>query len=290
MNRAERRRKQKSTEKKVRFTKPPRSTVRSTSESPEALEQVSFLEHVHRDVDIEQHKEILFAGAYIGELEFLPLYRACMAASVTPDTRWKGFRRAQRALTLARYFDHALTLDGPKVECGVFKGFSSLLLSIVAKMHDRSFDGTGYHIVDSFAGLSEPTENDAIGTEQLQTGEEQPMFANQAGHFSVPLEHIKSVLIDFPNTSIHKGWIPEVFSDLPETSWSFVHVDVDLYEPTKDCLEYFLPRMVPGGIIINDDFGSPLFPGGGMGWKEIMEDKGLSYTVLDTGQAVFIKP
>ena len=66
------------------------------------------------------------------------------------------------------------------------------------------------------------------------------------------------------------------------------HIDVDLYRPTLDSLEYFFPRMAAGGVIINDDYASPLFPGGGSGWIEFFERVKKPFTVLDSGQAVFI--
>ena len=80
-----------------------------------------------------------------------------------------------------------------------------------------------------------------------------------------------------------------MFASLPDQNWSFVHIDVDLFEPTRAGLEYFVPRMVKGGVIINDDFGSPLFPGGGLGWQDYCQKNSLSYAVLDSGQSVFIK-
>lgn len=252
------------------------------------FEQAEFLENVHQNVDIDRNLEILFAGAKIGQLEFLPLYRVCIERTGTPVGSWKGFRRAQRAFNLVRYFDHSLSVKGARIECGVWRGFSSLMLAQFARMRDKSFNGTGFHMVDSFEGLSAPTEKDAIATQRLPTGEEKPVFAQQAGHFATPVDHIRSVMSDFPGVTIHKGWIPDILSELPETAWSFVHIDVDLYEPTKDCLEYFLSRLAPGGVIVNDDFGSPLFPGGQHGWHEVMESHGLSYAVLDTGQAVYL--
>ncbi len=71
--------------------------------------------------------------------------------------------------------------------------------------------------------------------------------------------------------------------------WSFVHVDVDLYEPTLACLEYFVPRLAPGGVIINDDYGSQSFPGAGRAWDLYFEDFGLPAFALEGGQSVFIR-
>ncbi len=35
----------------------------------------------------------------------------------------------------------------------------------------------------------------------------------------------------------------------------FVYVDMDTYQSTRDAIEFFWPRMVPGGKILIDDYG-----------------------------------
>jgi hypothetical protein len=47
----------------------------------------------------------------------------------------------------------------------------------------------------------------------------------------------------------------------PERRYSLVHLDVDLYKPTLNCLEYFGPRVADEGIIVMDDFEAPTCPG-----------------------------
>ena len=47
--------------------------------------------------------------------------------------------------------------------------------------------------------------------------------------------------------------------------------------------------MSPGGIIVNDDFASPEFPGAGQAWREVLEPQGLPYIALDSGQAIYIR-
>ena len=105
------------------------------------FEQIDFLNHVHRNLDVDRDQEILFAGAKIGRLDFLLLYRSCMERTGTAVPGWKTFRRAQRALVLARYFYYALSVAGARAECGVYKGFSSLMLCLVARMREADFDG-----------------------------------------------------------------------------------------------------------------------------------------------------
>ena len=54
------------------------------------------------------------------------------------------------------------------------------------------------------------------------------------------------VLKDFDFVKIYKGWIPEKFNLVDNSKFSFVHIDVDLYEPTLKSLEFFFPRLEEG--------------------------------------------
>jgi len=159
-----------------------------------------------------------------------------------------------------------------------------LLLCRVAQATRPAFLGEHVHLIDSFEGLSEPTDEDTLD-EQGNRIE----YRNFQAAFACPAEQVRNSLAEFPAVTIHKGWIPGVFGELPETAWSFVHLDVDLYQPTLDSLAYFYPRMVTGGIIINDDYSNTLFPGCGAAWRRLSEDAGLEYSELDSGQAVLIR-
>ena len=53
---------------------------------------------------------------------------------------------------------------------------------------------------------------------------------------------------------VTKGIFPESADIIKELKFSFVHLDVDLYKSTIDCLRYFFPRLVNGGIILIHDF------------------------------------
>ena len=237
----------------------------------------------------DYHLSVLFDGVKVGGLDFYATYRACMEASRTEVRLWKALRRAQRAYNLARYFYRTLLLPGARAECGVLRGFSALLVSKVARSVAPDSRGAGLHLVDSFEGLSRPGPHDAIGTDTLPDGSVRFQYGARQGDLASPLERARDVLREFPEITFHKGWIPEVLHALPETPWAFVHIDVDLYDPTLACLEYFVPRMAPGGIIVNDDYASPVFPGGGRAWDDYCGPRQLITAALDTGQAVLVK-
>ena len=248
-----------------------------------------FLEIVHKFAPISKNIDIMFNNAYIGNLLFLELYKKCINKSNIPRTNWKAFRRTLRAFQLAQFANYALDLDGGWAECGVFTGFSSLMLAEIKRMREPNFVGKNLHLIDSYEGLSSPQAQDFI-TNRKDTGysSKAPSSPFQKGHFSYDLNDVKKTIEDYPNVNYHKGWIPEILSDLPLKKWAFVHIDVDLYEPTKGCLEYFVPKMVSGGCIVNDDYQSPLFPGGGIAWREYCALHSLSYSILDSGQSVLI--
>ena len=252
------------------------------------IENFKFLDRVQAGAPINFHLETMFSNIKIGDIDFLSLYNQCMSSTSTSAPSWKIFRRAQRALTLGQYFDYTLSIPGSKAECGVFRGFSALLTNRIAQMRDKSWTGDNYHLIDSFEGLSEPELNDAINFTSDVSGNQTPLISHKAGAFATPLIEVQNNLTSFQNLNFHKGWIPEIFLSLPEDEWSYVHIDVDLYRPTLKCLEYFFPRMATGGVIINDDYSSPLFPGGGSGWVEFFDKVKKPFTVLDTGQAIFV--
>jgi hypothetical protein len=67
------------------------------------------------------------------------------------------------------------------------------------------------------------------------------------------------------------------------------HIDVDLYQSTLDCCEYFYPRLVPGGILLFDEYGFAAARGEKDAVDQFFADKRESPIVLLSGQAVVVK-
>ena len=142
--------------------------------------------------------------------------------------------------------------------------------------------------VDSFEGFSKGVEEDHVLLADGDGGAHlRPAFPS--GSTDTSVEHVRRALHEFPGAAIHKGWIPQAFSTLPDTRWSFAYLDVDIYEPTLAGLEYFYPRMNPGGVIITDDFDATMCPGVRRAWEVYCGPRSIPYIVLDTHQAVIIK-
>jgi hypothetical protein len=127
---------------------------------------------------------------------------------------------ADRRWMLLQLTKLAADIPGDTAECGVLTGSSSYLIC-------RSL-GRQHFMFDSFEGLSVPEEADGN--------------YYSANNMTCPLDMAKANLSEFPSLSFHKGWIPQRFKDVDERRFCLVHIDVQLYQPTRESLEFFYPR------------------------------------------------
>ena len=240
----------------------------------------------HAGAPLDRHLEIALGGLRIGEHDLRTLSDSCLADSDSKVPPLKALHRPLASFFLARYFLHAMALGGEFAECGVFRGTSALFLCRAAKTRIPGYAGEGLHLIDSFEGISQPSDEDAFDAR----GKDGSLVRTTVpqGALSAPVDVVRQSMRDFPKVRMHQGWIPGVFQQLPDTQWAFVHIDVDLFDPTRDCLEYFFPRLNPGGVIVCDDYGSPLFPGARRAWDQFCEANGVPFVMLDTGQSVIL--
>jgi hypothetical protein len=68
-------------------------------------------------------------------------------------------------------------------------------------------------------------------------------------------ERVRQRLAGYPNVEIHRGLFSGTAGTVSDLRFSFVHLDVDLYDVTREALEFFHARMLPGGRILSHDYG-----------------------------------
>ena len=73
-----------------------------------------------------------------------------------------------------------------------------------------------------------------------------------------PLSHIKKYELIAGNATVE---IDDYLKNHPETIISLAYFDLDLYEPTKRCLEAIRPHLVKGSVIGFDELNDPDSPG-----------------------------
>lgn len=65
---------------------------------------------------------------------------------------------------------------------------------------------------------------------------------------------VEKLLGAYTRVHLRPGVFPDSARGLEDERFSFVHIDLDLEPSTRDALEFFHPRLVPGGIIVGDDY------------------------------------
>jgi len=123
-------------------------------------------------------------------------------------------------------------VPGDVAEVGVFRGQSARI--ICEAKGDRTL-----HLFDTFQGLPEPGAVDTVFKQ---------------GEYACSLAAVQSFLAGQTNVRYHPGLFPGTAGAVTDARFSFVHLDVDLYESTRAALVFFYPRMLPGAILVSHDY------------------------------------
>ena len=153
--------------------------------------------------------------------------------------RYDGFSKQLRHYSLQNMVYHILRqgLSGDFAECGVWKGHSAYIISSILSM--KKFSGD-FHIFDSFeGGLSKKVEKD----KNLRRKLNEKQIQSESNVFKSTEDEVSSGLSSFKFVHLYKGWIPDCFNEVESKQFQFVHINVDLYEPTKHSLDFFYPRL-----------------------------------------------
>ncbi len=154
---------------------------------------------------------------------------------------------------------------GDMAEVGVAYGASARLIA------DHSPERP-LHLFDTFDGLPAPGSGDS------------PKFV--AGQFKSSLEDVRRYL-SARNVYFYQGLFPSTAGPVEDKVFSFVHLDVDLYESTLASLEFFYPRLSPGAILISHDYLTS--EGVNVAFREFFADKPEPVIELTGYQCMFVK-
>jgi O-methyltransferase len=133
--------------------------------------------------------------------------------------------------------------DGDFAELGVYKGDTAYILHHM----DPS---RRFHLFDTFEGF---TEKDLTREEGKAATYTKHNFADTS------LDNVKRRLSS-EQYIYHKGYFPETTKGMEDVKFALVNIDADLYNPTKTGLDFFYPRLVPGGVLMVHDY-NPDWPG-----------------------------
>ena len=158
-------------------------------------------------------------------------------------------------------------INGDIAEVGSYRGGSAKLIS-------EAKGNKTLHLFDTFEGLPDLCHHD-----------DPKQF--QKGNYSASFEDVKKYLNKYPHIHFYKGLFPSTAKPIENKNFSFVHLDVDLYEATLASIKFFYPRMNKGGIIISHDYIS--VPGVRKAFDDFFKDKPEPIIEMSGSQCLIVK-
>jgi O-methyltransferase len=150
-------------------------------------------------------------------------------------------------------------MPGAMVECGVWKGGSSMMLALTLLYYgDNDRD---IYLYDTFAGMTEPSEadkrHDGAAAQELWAGQQNG--AGGSDWWAVTVDEVREHMLStgYPANRVHLVQGP-VEATIPATapdSIALLRLDTDWYESTLHEMVHLYPRLRGGGVLIVDDYG-----------------------------------
>jgi hypothetical protein len=158
------------------------------------------------------------------------------------------------AVCSAVRYAEANEIPGAFVECGVWKGGSSMAAALTFTTPRPLF------LYDTFEGMSAPTDLDW----RASSGKPAAQMLGSADRSAAiwcrsPLDEVKRNMAStgYPASQVTyvKGKVEDTIPAAAPDQIAILRLDTDWYESTRHELEHLYPRLSPGGVLIIDDYG-----------------------------------
>ncbi len=159
-------------------------------------------------------------------------------------------------------------VPGDIAECGVFRGRT--LVAMAHRLQERGGLAKRIYGFDSFQGF------DASVAVDVELGGADDAQKKVHGFDRTSTRLVLGKLASFGvegRVNLVPGYFQDSLPAFRDHRFSFVHLDCDIYESYRVCLEFFYPRLSPGGILLFDEYQDDAWPGCTKAVDEVMADK-----------------
>ena len=173
---------------------------------------------------------------------------------------------------------HATRLEGDFVECGVNTGIYSLAVCRYVGFESLDRD---FWLFDTFCGIPE----------SHMTADERPQrIAENASLYSECYEIAAHNFAPYRRAKLIRGTVPETLRSVEIDKVAYLSIDLNLVEPERAAIAHFWPRLVPGALVVLDDYGWAHFASQKRAMDDFARSVGVEIATLPTGQGLLIKP
>jgi hypothetical protein len=168
---------------------------------------------------------------------------------------------------LFELLDRTKHVPGDVAECGVFRGRTFVPMGIYLEQQGFDKDLLG---LDSFEGFS-----NAEVLHERSLGEVEDVEKHEGGFSNTSLQHVahKIAAVRLSRAKLVPGYFEHTLAKYADRRFSFVHLDCDVYDAYRTCLEFFYPRLSPGAVVLLDEYNDPPWPGCNKAVDEFLSDK-----------------
>jgi O-methyltransferase len=182
---------------------------------------------------------------------FYPIFEKCKDYSMTSLDRMYSLFKSVIYIV-------ENNIPGDFVECGVWKGGSSMVIAETLSM--MNITDRKIYLYDTFEGMPEPSSQDT----KIRGGKDPKAIweseKENGGWCAVSLEEVQSNLkktsYPFENLIFVKGMVEKTIPTTIPEHISLLRLDTDFYDSTYHEFVHLYPKLSPKGILIIDDYGS----------------------------------
>lgn len=173
-----------------------------------------------------------------------------------------------RLVTLVWAARQASRLEGDFVECACYRGTTARIITDVLGLAGAE---RRYFLYDLF-------DHDPDMPHHSMPDHSRKLF-----------EEVKARFSDAPNVVVTQGRVPDSFAQAAPETVAFMHIDLNNVDAEIGALEVLFDRLVPGGVVVLDDFGWLAYSAQNKAEHQWFGDKGYRVLEMPTGQGLVIK-
>lgn len=178
----------------------------------------------------------------------------------------------------------AARLPGDFVECGVNRGFLSS--AIMEDLNWNSLDRT-FWLLDTFSGI----DTAIVSLEEIDPGsKERNQKFFESGLYTADVDAVRKNFAEWSNVEIVVGSVPGTLEKITAERIAFASIDMNTAPPEVAAMEFLWPRLVPGAMIVLDDYAYHGYLPQYLAMNEFAKRHNISILLLPTGQGLIVRP
>ncbi|ATE64041.1 hypothetical protein COO09_21410 [Rhizorhabdus dicambivorans] len=200
--------------------------------------------------------------SFMTDERFMAAFKAHATTDIEKGIIW-------RIATVAWGAANGMRLEGDFVECACYKGITARIVCDYVDFGSQS--DRRYFLYDLF-------EHDSAMPHHHMPEHSQTLY-----------QEVRQRFADLPNVTVTQGRVPESLSKVSPEKIAFLHLDLNNADAEIGALELLFDRMVPGAIMVLDDYGWLAYRAQKHAEDDWLGRRGYKVLELPTGQGLVIK-